>query len=93
MRTLYGDDGLGLDLSPILQAAQTGANIYSQVETTRRPPAAPAAALPPVVNVTAPSGGGSGGGGKTLSYIVLGMAVLGAGFIAWRAFGPRRSGR
>ena len=88
MRTLYGDDGLGLDLTPLLQAAQAGADIYNKVETTRRGPATATQQLPPVVNVQAPAGRPSAGS-KTLTYLVVALAAIGGGVIIYRAIKRR----
>lgn len=87
MRTIYGDDGLGLDLTPLLQAAQAGADIYSKVETTRRGPAT-ATQLPPVVNVQAPAARPAAGS-KTLTYLLVGLAAIGGGVILYRAIRRR----
>lgn len=95
MRQLRGIDeassGLGFDFAPILQAVQTGVDVYGKVEAIKHPatPAQPTASA-----ASSPKGGGGGAssapaGSKTLTYIVVGFAGLGAIFLAWRAFGPR----
>jgi hypothetical protein len=97
MRTNFGNDfraapgmnGLGLDLTPFIDAAKAGADVYGKVQATKNagriapPPAAPA----PVIIQGQPA---SGGGSKTLSYLLIAMAAVGAGFIIYRAVGRRR---
>lgn len=83
-------DGIGLDLTPFVTAANTTAETYAKVKAADASAAAmKAAAKKPVINTTTVTAGGV----RKPNYLAYGiLAVLGVGgfFVVRRMLGKRR---